>query len=300
MKKTIAIVLTCLITGVSLAQRYNMEVGGKVGIANYVGDIGGKEKEARPWLLDMKWQKTRWSLGAFFRHKFHPQLAYNIGLTYVRIEGDDALSTNLGRVGRNLNFKNDMFNLHGRLEWYPYFLRKKDVGFNTRYRTGFETYLFAGLEAVIHSPKTELNGTTYYLRNYQTEGKSYSPVAFGIPMGIGFHFVFARRHRIGMELQWTWTSTDFLDDISGDYVSHAAGSIEAQLANRNPELPDGVGAHPNNYLPGNKRGTGNRKDSYLLLTLTYSYGFKTKSLMRTKYSWVYGGAKKFKKTRAKL
>ena len=220
MKKSIAILFACLFAGIVAAQRYNMGGGFRAGMANYVGDIGGKEKTAQPWLLDLKWQKTRWSLGAFFRHRIHPQVAYNVGLTYVRIEADDALSTNPARVGRNLNFKNDMLSIHGRIEWFPTFLRKADCGFNTRYRTAFETYLFGGVEALIHSPKTELNGTTYRLRDFQTEGEKYSPVAFGVPMGLGFQFVFARKHRIGLEIQWSWLATDYLDDISKNYVAH--------------------------------------------------------------------------------
>jgi hypothetical protein len=289
-----------MFASIAMAQRYNMEVGARVGMANYMGDIGGKDKSAQPWLLDVKFQKTRWSFGAFFRHRIHPQVAYNLGLTYVRIEGDDALSSNPGRVGRNLNFKNDMFNIHGRIEWFPNFLRKADCGFNTKYRTAFETYLFAGVEAIIHNPKTELNGTTYKLRDFQTEGEKYSPVAFGVPMGLGFQFVFARKHRLGLEIQWSWTSTDYLDDISGNYVSHSDPTAAA-LANRNPELTETAGLpDPNNYTPGNVRGDATNRDSYFMLTINYSMAFKTKSLMRQKYSWVYGGAKKFKKTRAKL
>jgi hypothetical protein len=300
MKRIVALVFICSFASIALAQRYNMEVGFRVGMANYVGDIGGKEKAAQPWLLDLKWQKTRVSLGAFFRHRIHPQVAYNLGLTYVRIEGDDKLSTNPGRVGRNLNFSNNLFNIHGRIEWFPNFLRKADCGFNTQYRTAFETYLFAGVEAIIHSPKTELNGTNYTLRNYQTEGVKYSPVAFGIPMGLGFQFVFARKHRLGLEIQWSWTATDYLDDISGNYVAHTDPTAAA-LANRRPELGETAGVpHEANYTPGSLRGDITDRDSYFMITLNYSIAFKTKSLMRTKYSWVYGGAKKFKKTRAKL
>ena len=57
---------------------------------------------------------TRWSTGAFIRYRFHPLFAVQGGVTYARIQGMDSNSENRARRGRNLNFKNDMFDSHGK------------------------------------------------------------------------------------------------------------------------------------------------------------------------------------------
>ena len=38
-------------------------------------------------------------------------------------------------------------------------------------------------------------------------------------MGFGFFFTFKRQHRIGLEFGWRLTFTDYMDDISTEYVS---------------------------------------------------------------------------------
>src|SRR5262245_51611411 len=71
---------------------YKLEFGVATGASNYLGEIGGREKAARPFLVDMKVSKTRWDETGYIRYRFHPQLIFKAALNYVRIEGDDKLS----------------------------------------------------------------------------------------------------------------------------------------------------------------------------------------------------------------
>src|SRR5690242_3815838 len=80
---------------------YRFEFGVMTGISNYLGEIGGREKSARPFIMDLKLAKTRWNEGLYIRYKFHPVLAAKFAVNYLRISGDDKLSTNPPRRYRN-------------------------------------------------------------------------------------------------------------------------------------------------------------------------------------------------------
>lgn len=301
MKKLI-ILLFFVAAGLSSnAQQYNLGYGIRAGVANFLGDIGNGDA-ARGFVFNMNLKDTRWSTGAFIRYRFHPLLALQGSFTYARIQGMDSDSENRARRGRNLNFKNDMFDIAAKLEYYPQFLSVSDVGFRGRYRTDFQTYFFAGLGMVIHSPKGQLGGTgpKVKLRPLMTEGEKYSPVVFQTPFGGGFFFTHKRKHRIGFEYSWSWTFTDYLDDISGTYFDHPAGSQAAQMSNQYDPGNVNVPAIEN-YLPGEQRGDPTDRDNYMLMTVSYSYLIRTRNgFYRKNYSWMYGRRKRFGGTKAKF
>ena len=103
-----------------------MDYGMLAGASQYLGEFGGKEKEAQPWILDMKTQQTRFAVGGFFRYRFKERLGVNIQMNMIRLKGADNLSTNGPRVGRNLSFRNDIVELSARLESFIYHVN--DVG----------------------------------------------------------------------------------------------------------------------------------------------------------------------------
>ena len=81
-------------------------MGFKIGASNYLGDMGGKELPRRDFVLDMKMKFTRWDMGLFWRYRINYWIAVRGDLNYTRIQGADIESTNPGRRGRNLSFKN--------------------------------------------------------------------------------------------------------------------------------------------------------------------------------------------------
>jgi hypothetical protein len=97
--------LFSLYTTISYSQ-YNWDIGIKAGASNYLGEIGGKEKTRRNFVLDLKLKSTSFVVGSFIRYKFNDRWSLNNSFSYGRIKGDDALSTNEPRVWRNLRFKN--------------------------------------------------------------------------------------------------------------------------------------------------------------------------------------------------
>lgn len=301
MKKLFALLFIVTLSVSANAQRYNLGFGLRAGVTNFLGDIGGGDL-ARGFVYNMELSDTRWAVGPFCRYRFHPLFAVQGGVTYARLQGMDSNSENRARRGRNLNFRNDIFDISAKFEYYPQILSVSDVGFRGRYRTDYQTYFFAGVGGVIHSPKGQLNGQGDYvkLRPLMTEGKKYSPIAFQMPLGGGFYFTTNRQHRIGFEMQWSWTFTDYLDDISTVYVAHDPGSQAYQMANQHDpnvgNVPDAL-----NYEPGSPRGDPTDRDNYMLMTVSYSYLIRTRGgFYRRNYSWMYGRRRRFGGTKAKF
>lgn len=293
--KHFTLVITFLLISLSWvkAQKgYKMEWGIGTGLSNYLGEIGGREQKARPWLLDLKMAKTRWNESVFMRYKFHPSLAVKLALNYLRIEGDDKLSLNPGRRYRNLSFRNDIYDFETTLNWL-FFDTKQPTGVYSRTSVYLTAYLFAGIGAYHHNPKALYQGSWVELQPYKTEGVSYSKWGYCVPVGLGFYVTLNKRrrsHRIGFEINWRYTNTDYLDDISTTYKSPAelSSATSYALSNRNPELSKQPAGFENNYgwhgteadgvTPINKspRGNPNNKDSYISFNLTYSIALKSR------------------------
>ncbi len=305
MKKSFIIFFILFTTTVTKAQ-WLWDYGFALGVSNYLGDIGGKEKTRRDFVADMKMAKTRWNVGGFARYKVHQKLSVKVALDYLRIEGDDKLSSNPARNARNLNFKNDIFDLA--VTGQVFFYEDNDLGNTYRYRNGFRAYFFAGVGAYYSNPKT-LDGNVK-LRPLHTEGVSYSPVGINIPAGVGFYFTFHKKHRIGYEINYRTTFTDYLDDVSGNYADPSGMSAEgAALSNRTDEVS---GLDPNfaknfgyDAATGttNKRGDKTHKDGYMTMSLSYSYVLRGKSsFYRGRYGHFFGKHRrgKVRKIRAKF
>ncbi|HQQ93943.1 MAG TPA: DUF6089 family protein [Bacteroidia bacterium] len=278
--------------GMLLAQKgYKLEFGGVLGISNYLGEIGGKDEAARPFIFDMKMAKTRWNPGVFVKYQFHPMLAIKGSFNYLRIEGEDALCTNPGRHYRNLSFRNDIYELNTTLNWL-FFNPSRPSGIYRRSSIYLTAYLFAGVGGFMHNPKAKYQGEWIDLRPLKTENTQYGKFSFCIPVGTGFYITINQRrrsHRIGLEVNWRYTGTDYLDDISkGSWENpNSQSNLSAALANRNPELgsaqPDSFEKNygwwddgSGNNINKSPRGDPKNKDSYITLNVTYGYSFKAK------------------------
>jgi len=297
--------IVLLILGSNASAQYKLDYGVRIGAANYLGEMGGEEGTRQDFIWDMKLNQSKPLIGAFLRSRINHNFAFNCGATYARIQGDDALSTNPQRVGRNLNFRNDFVEVYGRAEYY--FFDEKDVGNHGRYIVDFQAYGFAGVAAIAHGPKTLHNGEFVKLRPLQTEGKKYTLVTAGAPIGLGFFFTHKRRHRFGWEISWTPTLTDYLDDVSSVYANNLDG-IAGEIANRRPELGDRPDlpsmeqyGPASNETFSNKRGDPSHNDTYMFSSFSYSYVVKGRNRFYSRnYGWLGYRKRGVRKVRAKF
>jgi len=312
LKKIFFLSAISLLSVASFAQYY-WDFGLMLGGANYLGEIGGKEKIRRDFILDMKIPSTRLDMGAFVRYKFLPSLSGKLTLQRVSIHGADRLSTNPHRRGRNIEFKNNIIELGLIAEYYLYTVN--DVGRTGRYRNDFRSYIWGGGALYYHNPKGLYNGQWYDLRPLMTEGqaKPYAKFGFAIPLGVGFYYTVDRKHKIGWEIGWRTTFSDYLDDASTTFPkTPPSDPIAAALSNpsnqaiinqirQENDIPADKGPTLYTYRPGAKRGDPEHKDAYLVTSINYSYSIRSKSkFYRAKHSFIHGRKKKRRKARAKF
>ena len=284
--------------------QYRLDYGFQLGASNYLGDIGGKSGIRRDFVSDMKLAETRWAGAFFVRYKINQKLAIRGQFAYQRIQGADSLSTNPARHARNLNFRNDIFELSATPQLTIY--ENQDLGSSYRFKLSFNFYVFAGIGIMHHNPQASYQGDWISLQPLHTENVNYSLWQGVVPLGTGFYFTVRKKHRIGFEYNWRVTFTDYLDDVSKNYVNPSTLSAQgAALANRTNELnpKDYSTGFFNNFAPGSKRGDPKHNDTYMTMTVNYSYVIRGhSSFYKSRYGSFFfkKNKKKSRKVRAKF
>ena len=278
-------------------QNYRLEAGVLLGASNVLGDIGGKSLPRRDFVADLKIQATALSGGVYGRYALSPRLHAGLSVMYGSINGRDSLSTNPGRRQRNLSFRNRLLDIASFVDYEIY--EQYNVGRSRRYRIDFATYVTLGVGVFFHNPEARIgkggfessDGTLRYnqgewvkLQPLATEGVNYSTTGVAILLGAGFDFTIDRNFRVGFRTMLRSTNTDYLDDISGDYVdpSSFANTPEGELARELAYRGDEIG-RPQTWQEGQKfqegsnvRGNMDRDDDYFFINLTFAYVLKGK------------------------
>jgi len=281
--RKILIFIGLAISSICVNAQYNLDVGVSLGVSNYLGELGGPNGDPKNNFTDLNLQATRFAGGGFARYRFHNRFAAKAALNYIRLTSADSLTDEPTKRARNLSFKTDVIELSTTVEYY--FWTIGDLNRTGRYRNDFKAYIFGGFSAFYFNPTAEYQGKTYNLRELRTEGQSseYEKVSFALPFGGGFYFTFQRNFRIGMEIGYRATFTDYLDDVSTRYAAASdLPYIESQLlANRTQERRaiEGDANFPPryNYNPGTIRGNPDSNDGYFVGQVSFSYAFRGKS-----------------------
>jgi hypothetical protein len=305
MNRLLLILLVSFLTFSARAQ-YNWEYGLLVGGANYLGDIGGQEQTRRDFVWDMHLHKTNIALGAYGRYKLSKRMAILANLSYMQLNTADSESLNPARVARNLNFRNRMFELGGRAEVTIFY--DNDVGGKGYYNPDFRFYVFGGVsvfahnpQAQVRNPESEFFGDTWHnLRPMRTEGQNeeYGLLGLAIPAGMGLYFTFDKTWRVGWELSWRTTFTDYLDDVSSTYADPATlpSDLARALASQTNQAvidaindPSSGSVEAHQYVEGfsTKRGDPTNNDSFLTTQFSIGKVIRGRSqFYRKKYSWL--------------
>jgi hypothetical protein len=289
--RKLLLVLLIVFVSFSAKSQYDMDFGINLGGANYIGEIGGTTGEAKPWLLDMKLSQTNFAVGGFYRYSFTKNIAAKFSFNYARISGADSLSDEPTRIGRNLSFRTDI--IEASLTGEYSFFTMNDMSRRSRKRVDFRAYGFAGAGVCFYYPYAQLNDKWFYLRPLQTEGteNAYDEMTIAVPTGLGAAFTFNKKIRIGVEIGYRFTFTDYLDDVSTDFAYDGADPEDIASGNAalSPELPfleSHIFANRSNeafargdadligrkyYERGSIRGNPDANDGYLLAQFSISY-----------------------------
>lgn len=234
----------------------NFHLSARVGIANYQGDLQAKR-------ITFKQSRFLGSLGAQYDLSEH--VTARTYLTLSSLQADDKKGTASMRQ-RNLNFATRLF------EW-ELGAQYNILSLNNSW---FTPYVFAGIGLFHFKPYTHtVDGNKTFLQPLSTEGqgivvgkKSYASTQFNIPLGVGAVYALNEDIRVGLELGYRKLFTDYLDDVSGEYIDEATllaarGQTAVDLAYRGDEV--GAGPYP---AAKTSRGNSGDKDGYYYMALT--------------------------------
>lgn len=236
-------------TAIKKNKRY-FSVGGFLAALHYFGDLAPRNK-----LLSTNLAYTRPGIGFSAMYRFSAHSSLRSSFMWGRLRGDDQSADVHDKDAkfrhvRNLHFRNDIKELS---VTYLLDLKAQHRTFVTR--ENWSPYLFAGIALFHHNPKAkvpELDALHYDLYNARpiqqqdpfyggvspgdwialqplhTEGqnqnngqglKPYSSWQLAIPLGIGIRYRLQRHTDLSLEIGYHQTFTDYLDDVSGDYIN---------------------------------------------------------------------------------
>lgn len=286
-------------------------IGFSVNALNYYGDIA-----PRPQRVSTDISFTKPGLGVSFAHRFGPRYTLQAQFMYGVLKGSDAesadqadLDNGVFRYRRNLSFRNHIkeFSVVAILDLF------KNQG-NYISRAKWTPYGFVGIAGFLHNPRglapaTGVNGTPLpeagtwvKLRPLGTEGqnstlaptdvnfgiKPYKLAQFAIPFGAGVRLRVNEVMDIWGDLGFRYTFTDYLDDVSQNYVD--LGVLNSELARamsyRSSEIP--LTSSTNTYQgrngtsytvvngygqehPENLRGSKKDRDIYMVTSIRLTY-----------------------------
>lgn len=259
----------------SLLFGQGFEAGLMIGTSNYLGDLSGNSSK-------IYLQESHLAGGIFGRLNVGSMVSVKLGVNYARISGTDQNAANPGIRERNLNFRTNIYEVALTGEW-------NILGYDpyNYYRT-ISPYLFGGVAIFQFNPKTNFMGATVPLQPLGTEGQGlsgfenpYNLTQFAIPFGIGLKFALNDLWNLGFEIGARKTFTDYLDDVSMDYVNYftlldQSGELTANLSSRTWEFND---SEPGVLTPNTSRGDDDPSDWYFILGLTISYNFSDNGLV---------------------
>lgn len=258
MRNTLLFCLGILCSISTEAQTPSFEIGILAGVSNYMGDLQQTHFELKT---------VHPARGAFFRFNLNDCLSLRGHYLKGKISGADANYPHLLTSQRNLSFESDLYETGLQLE-------AALMHFGKNGRRSVAPYLFGGVANFSFNPTTEFNGSRYELQPLQTEGVSYELQQISFPVGVGFNAKIGQRVVIGYELGWRLTRTDYLDDVSGNYLpatTVAPPPMTTMLANRSGEVTEG------SPLSVGYRGDSGKLDKYFFGMVSLSVQFGKRS-----------------------
>lgn len=283
-------------------------IGFSFNALNYYGDLSPSPKKIS---TDISFTKP--GFGLSYTRRYGPRFAVQAQFMFGTISGSDVgsadkndLSNGVFRYKRNLSFRNQIKELSV-VATFDLFENQSTY----MSRVKWTPYVYAGIAVFMHNPQaqapaTDLQGNALPeagqwvdLRPLGTEGqyaalsptdvnngiKPYSLTQIGIPFGLGARFRLNEVMDLSADLGFRYTFTDYLDDVSANYVDlpKLTSPLAQAMSYRNNELappstptPSGIpgvnveAGYGSEYAT-NIRGTKSYKDIYMVTSIRLTY-----------------------------
>jgi hypothetical protein len=278
----------------SITIRNKVEVGVGLGPLFFLGDLGGAKGIGRTFIKDVDYPLTKLSKGIFVGVTPNEWIGFRVALNTGVLEGDDKQAPNKGgdevtRLQRNLNFTTRIWEAYGAVEFYPTVFLEQYEDLKGKLRP----YGIVGVGVYHFNPKTQdKNGNWVALQPLHTEGqgfpeypdrKPYKLTQMEIPIGFGFKYYLKENMFIGLEVLHRKLFTDYVDDVSTNYIdpiyfnqylSPANAALARQLNYRGTY--SWATTRPTSIV-GEKRGDPKQNDAYFSTILRLGWRLREMS-----------------------
>ena len=255
-----------------------VEIGLGLGPMFFLGDLGGSQGIGKSFVKDVDFPLTKLSKGLFIAITPNEWLGFRVAANIGVLEGDDKEAPNKGgdevtRLERNLSFKSNLMEAYAAVEFYPtVFIEQYDELLGK-----LRPYGVIGIGGYHFNPKTkDDNGTWVALQPSHTEGqgfpeypdrKVYNLTQMEMPIGFGFKFYIKENMFIGMEVLHRKLFTDYVDDVSTNYIDPVyfdahLSPAEAAAARRLNYRGTYSWANRPGAVVGEQRGDPKQNDAY--------------------------------------
>ena len=254
-----------------------IEAGVGTGVINALTDLGGRKGKGAASIKDLTIKNSK-AIAGFHLSLLHDyKLALSLHYTHGNISAQDSILNNEkdvshSRYFRNLHFRSVIREASARFEWH--FWRTFNELDNC------SPYIITGIGYYQFRPQALYKQRWIDLQPLHTEGqgfpeysdrKPYSLKQFNLPLGLGIQYELSALVNLRLELINRILFTDYLDDVSTNYIdpslfSKYLGPDKAAealvVADRRREIDPGF-----NGAVGDKRGNSSRNDSYFTIDL---------------------------------
>lgn len=223
------------------------EIGLGLGPSFFLGDLGGTRGVGKTFVKDVNFPLTKFMKGLYVSYYPSEWLGLRVAANLGVLEGHDSIINVKGgwerdRKQRNLGFKSNVFEAYAALEIYPTVFFESYDGLFHKLRPygviGFGMFHFnpkgeyiapSGEKIWVELQPLRLEGQG--MAEYPTR-KPYSLWQQEIPMGFGVKYYLKENMYIGLEILHRKTFTDYIDDVSTQYIDPAlfATYLDAQQA----------------------------------------------------------------------
>jgi hypothetical protein len=272
------------------------EIGLGVGPLFFLGDLGGNLGKGTTFVKDVNLPVTKMAAGLFFNYYPQEWLGFRIAANHGTLEGADSLINEKGgaesyRYVRNLHFRSKLLEAYAAVEFYPTVFIEQYEGLQGKLRP----YGVIGVGMFKFKPQTQYlspNGSRTWvdLEPLRIEGQGmdeypdrerYKLTQLEIPMGAGVKWYVRENMYLGLELMHRKTFTDYVDDLSKDY-------IDPSLYDKYLSAPDAAVAKQVQYrkvgplssspvVVGEQRGNVKNNDSFFSTILRFGWRLSNNS-----------------------
>ncbi|MEY4702654.1 MAG: hypothetical protein RIR96_551 [Bacteroidota bacterium] len=267
------------------------ELGGNIGTMNCLTDLGGNQGIGKKFVKDLNYGKQTLCGGISFSASFKNAITARLEANFGKVTADDAVLSSVPesdiarrRFNRNLNFQSKITEFSLVTEFHPFFLFV-DWSLKDQDPPRFSPYVAGGIGFYSFNPQAKIENRLIDLQPLSTEGQGlkeypdkqpYKLKQFNFPVGGGLRYELSPLITLRAELLYRILTTDYLDDVSGNYIDPEKyalnGFTGVRLANalalNNREI------NGQDTKPGGKRGSPLQNDGY------FTFQFKVSLSLR--------------------